>query len=778
MEKSLKIKQADEVMALNITCYEIRITGIVQGVGFRPHVYRLAMKYGIKGWVLNSSAGVVIEAEGNPDTVDGFINDLVNNPPPLAVIKSHQMKQIDPRGFPDFVIKKSESEEEKTVMISPDIAICKDCRREILDSGDRRYRYPFTNCTNCGPRFTIIKDIPYDRAMTTMAPFPMCPLCQEEYENPMHRRFHAQPNACADCGPTITVVDSNGEPVDSEPVELLKKGYILAVKSLGGFHLAADAANPEVVQALRVRKRRDAKPFAVMARNMEAIERYCEVSPAEEEWLTSPRAPIVILKSKTETGLPDQYIHPGIGTLGAMLPYTPLHFLLFDSELDLLIMTSANISDEPLIINNQDALSLLAGIADYFVLHNREIFNPCDDSVMRVIPPGSPHFMRRARGFVPLGIKLPVYGRPVLALGGEMKNTFCITREDQAFLSQHWGDLDHYLNYSRFLESIPRFARMLNVEPEVIVHDLHPGYQTTRWAISQTDLPRIAVQHHYAHLASAMADNELDGETLGIICDGTGWGTDDAVWGGEVLRGDYSSFERVAHFKYVPLPGGDLTIKRPYRMALVYLLEALGEGAMPIAERLLPELKEEERTLVVEQIKRGIKVVPTSSCGRLFDAVSAITGICSLNHYEGQAAIELEERADLSDGRVYSYLLEKEHGVWIMNVLPMWKDIIRDLDSGITAPVIAGRFHLTLIKLMGDVLEKAREETGLNRVVLSGGVFHNRILLRGLTDLLKTQGFEVYQHRQVPTGDGGLALGQAIIGLTMFNSNRGEDKCV
>lgn len=746
----------------DITCCHLKITGIVQGVGFRPYVYRLARERDLKGWVLNSSAGVFMEVEGPNSQVEDFVAALLQSPPPLAVIESCEVKDVSPRGFTDFSIRFSEKSLDQAVMISPDIAICEDCKREVRDPADRRYGYPFTNCTNCGPRFTIIKDVPYDRAMTTMSPFPMCPECQAEYENPEHRRFHAQPNACPVCGPRAVLLDGNGMEVAMTPVQALKKGLILAVKGLGGFHLAA-VTRAETVKTLRTRKKRDAKPFAVMVRDMETAHRYCEISLLEEECLTSPQAPIVVLKRRTDESLPDKLIHPGLNTLGVMLPYTPLHYLLFDEELDVLIMTSANISDEPLIITNAEAQAKLKGLADLFLVHNREIFNLCDDSVVRITKQGEMQYMRRARGYVPRGIKLPGGGKPVLALGGEMKNTFCLTREKEAYLSQHWGDLNHYDNYLRYQAGIKRFQKMLAVEPALIAHDLHPNYQTTRLAKQEQNVPVVGVQHHFAHMAAVMADNGLNGDALGVVCDGTGWGMDQAVWGFEIIQGSYKKFIRRAHLQYVPLPGGDLTARKPYRMALVYLYTALGEKGLQAARRFLPQLTAEEQQVVLAQLKQGMQVVPTSSCGRLFDAVAALLGVCAVNHYEGQAAAELEAAAASSGKGYYDYLVEPEQDGWIMNVMPMWHELVADLEKGQAVEAMARRFHLTLVQMIAEVLLKLRDETGLKRVVLSGGVFLNQLLLYHLQEALENKGFEVYQHRQVPPGDGGLCLGQAVI---------------
>jgi len=746
-----------------ICSYQIRVQGIVQGVGFRPYVFRLAREFKLNGWVINSSAGVFIEVEGSRGKLQEFARRLTGDPPPLALIRSCEIKEIEPQGFLEFTIRESEDLEEKVVMVSPDIAICKECQQEVSNPNDRRYGYPFINCTNCGPRFTIIKDLPYDRVKTTMADFPMCPQCQEEYDNPLYRRFHAQPNACPVCGPHTSLVDRFGHMVASSPAELLKQGSIIAVKGLGAFHLAADAANSEAVRALRQRKQRDAKPFAVMARDFEVAEKYCRINPIEKSWLTSPQAPIVVMQRKEGNVLPAEIIHPGINTLGVMLPYTPLHYLLFNEELEMLIMTSANISDEPLITNNEEALDKLQEIVDFYLIHNREIYNSCDDSVMRITPLDTPQFFRRARGIVPMGIPIPSRSNSVLALGGEMKNTFCITRQGEAFLSQHWGDLDHYGNYRKYLQGIKRYKSMLAVEPQMIAHDLHPNYQSTRWAREQKNIPCVEVQHHYAHMASVMAENGLKGEVIGLICDGTGWGTDGAVWGCEVLVGDYRQYRRMAHLKYLPLPGGDLTARKPYRMAMVYLLETLGEEGADMIDQLLPILTRTERDIILKRWQNGQAEVQTSSCGRLFDAVGALLGICNINHYEGQAAIELEARCDTREKSRYGFQIKKYGAMWNMDVIPMWQEMLADIKRGYPVGGIAQKFHLTLVDQFVNILGKIRDDTGLNRVVLSGGVFHNQIILFELIPKLKSNEFLVYQHQQVPPGDGGISLGQAII---------------
>lgn len=748
--------------------YRIHIKGIVQGVGFRPHVYRLATELELTGWVRNSSLGVFIEVEGTFGSLEQFTHRLLNNPPPLALIRDFSVQNIPWTGYENFSIRESQLESSREVMVSPDIAICEECRQDVINQENRRYLYPFTNCTNCGPRFTIIKDVPYDRAATTMAEFPMCEQCRTEYDNPMDRRFHAQPNACPVCGPQITLVNPGGQPADTDVRELLKQGAIVAVKSLGGLHLAADARNPAAVSALRARKKRDAKPFALMVRDMDTAEKYCVINPLEKSLLCSREAPIVVVRSRKGSDLAEDLIRPGLDTLGIFLPYTPLHFLLFDESLDVLIMTSANISDEPLITDNQTALEKLKDVADYFLLHNRDIYNPCDDSVICATADQTPHFFRRARGYVPGAIELRFTSKPVLAAGSEMKNTFCITRGREAYLSQHWGDLNHYHNYQNYLQGIERFQKMLNVKPEVVAYDLHPEYQASRMAKSLQGVQQIPVQHHHAHLASVMAEHGLEGTVLGLICDGTGLGTDGAIWGCELLAGDCKDFTRQGHLQYLPLIGGDLNAQRPYRMAFLYL-QALSNKSVPLAERFLPCLSPAEMEIMQKSLVSRIPYVNTSSCGRLFDAVGAITGICPVNHYDGQAAVELEARADRSERGSYPFRIQAADDLFIMDVLPLWQVLIEDLLKNIPVEIISARFHNSMIELFADLLRSARDRTGLNRVVLSGGVFHNQILSSGLRNRLLSEEFQVFLNQQVPPGDGGISLGQAIIAMERVN---------
>ncbi len=755
----------------------IQLNGIVQGVGMRPHVYRLAIEHHINGWVLNSAAGVQIHAEGTNENLKAFAVRLLSDAPPQALITSCVQAAAEPEGFNAFEIRKSTGEEAITVMVSPDIATCKDCRQEVLDPADRRYAYAFTNCTNCGPRFTIIRDLPYDRAKTVMAAFPMCPECQQEYENPMHRRFHAQPNACPVCGPQLSLLDANGQPMAGDARDLLKAGKVLAVKGLGGFHLAVDARNPQAVRRLRERKKRDAKAFALMARDLDAAARYAEISELEVAWLQSSRAPIVIMNChKAEpgatalnaagrcqnAGLAHQEIHPALPTIGIMLPYTPLHYFLFDDDLDILVMTSANISDEPLIISNEEALDKLPDIADAFLLHNRDIENPCDDSVVILNGRGELQFFRRSRGFVPQAVQLPFASLPVMAAGPEMKNCFCMVRGSEAFISQHWGDLNHYLNYERYLDGMDKFKKMLDVAPAIIAHDIHPEYQATRWAKLQKGSELVPVQHHWAHLASVMAEHGLNEPVMGLICDGTGMGLDDQIWGCEILTGDYSGFQRLGQLAYVPFPGGDMNARRPYRMAAVYFYHVYGMDGLKLAEERLPDLSAEEAALLAHQLKDQRHWVGNSSCGRLFDAVSALLGICANNRYEGQAAIELEALASVSENGYYPYYIAERERKLTMDVRPLWEALAADSLS-ISPQRCSRRFHNTMRAMFTEALTRARDICGINTVVLSGGVFHNQILLRELFDSLEAAGFKVFANQAVPPGDGGIALGQAAI---------------
>jgi hydrogenase maturation protein HypF len=721
----------------------IRLRGIVQGVGFRPFVYNLATQLDLGGWVLNSSAGLTAEAEGAAEAVARFVDAVRMEAPPLAWIQEAAVDELTPVGETSFAIRESLEESGEFALISPDVATCADCLRDLSDPHNRRYRYPFTNCTNCGPRYTIVQDIPYDRPNTTMAKFTLCADCRREYEDPADRRFHAQPNACPVCGPSLSA------PVE-EAVQRLARGEIVALKGLGGFHLGCDARNEPAVKRLRARKRRSDKPFALMCRDMAAVERVCKLTGEERALLASPQHPIVILPGLG--ALPDA-VAPGNRTLGVMLPYTPLHHLLFDgAPYDALVMTSGNISEEPIVVSNEEALDRLRDVADFFLLHDRDIFMRADDSVARVMD-GRPRLLRRSRGYAPRTIDLSLDLTELLACGGELKNAFCLTKGRHAIVSQHIGDLENYETLVFFEETLGNLKKLFRVEPRAVAHDLHPQYLSTKYALG-LPLPKIAVQHHHAHIASCMAENGLEGEVIGVALDGTGYGIDGRIWGGEFLLAGYGSFTRRAHFRYVPLAGGDAAVREPWRMALAYLLDTFGEEA----PGMLRGVPEEHIGVVRRMIATNFNTVQTSSCGRLFDAVAALAGVRREINFEGQAAIELESIADCAEPGRYDFEIGSGDP-WQIDFRPMIAQIAKD--SG--APAIAARFHNTLAAAIAETCGRLRRETGNARVCLSGGSFQNLRLLHTTCGLLRGAGLEVYLHARVPTNDGGIALGQAAI---------------
>lgn len=744
---------------------EIRITGIVQGIGFRPFIYNLAQKHSIRGWVLNNEKGVFIDAEGDDRNIDRFIQNIPNMAPPLSRIETFQVNYLEPFGYRLFKIKKSEEADEKFTLISPDVATCDQCLSELFDHKDFRYRYPFINCTLCGPRFTIIKDIPYDRNKTTMDPFTMCQVCQEEYENPTNRRFHAQPNACSSCGPSLHLVDRKEEGVPGDPIEQalerLSKGSILAIKGLGGFHLACDARNEEAVSSLMSRKFREDKPFAVMCRDMEEVRKHCEVTLEEESLLSSVERPIVILKRKKDSSIAHS-VAPYQDTLGVMLPYSPLHHLLLQGPLKTLVMTSGNVSDEPICYKNEEAFHRLSKIADYFLFHNRDIHMRCDDSVTRVFEE-KPYILRRSRGYVPFPIKLSFPLEMILACGGELKNTFCLTRDQYAFVSHHIGDLENLETLTSFEEGIEHFKKLFYIEPRAVAYDLHPDYLSTQYGLSISDLPKVGVQHHHAHIVSCMAENGLDGDVIGVALDGTGFGTDGSVWGGEVLKVNYRDFDRVAHLKKVPMPGGSKAIKEPWRMGMVYLSDTFGDGIEELKMDLFKRVGFQKWDVLKRAIERKINTPSTSSMGRLFDAVSSLLSIRDEVHYEGQAAIELEMVADKDVGEEYTFQIHQEEGPMVIDLSETIRGIVDDLGRRIPASKISGKFHRTVASLIAETCKIIRAWEGLNKVVLSGGVFQNMFLLFQVTEGLKKSGFEVHTHHLVPTNDGGISLGQAVI---------------
>jgi len=748
----------------------VKIQGIVQGVGFRPFVYRLAQDYRLTGWVCNTSGSVEIEAEGDEKKLSDFIDSLRTQIPPRARIDNLEASFHPLVGYAEFVIHKSKSVENEYQLISPDIATCKDCRREIFTPGDRRHNYPFTNCTNCGPRFTIIKDIPYDRAKTTMDPFVMCPDCQSEYDDPLDRRFHAQPNACAKCGPRVWLTDINGVEMESEdPLriasDLLCSGEILAIKGLGGFHLACDATNEEAVRHLRRRKNRPSKPLAVMIATIEQIKEHCHVSHEEEQLLESPVAPIVLLKWKKKESNISPLVAPRQRDLGVMLPYAPLHHLLLDKTGTPLVMTSANTSGEPLARDNEEALSKLAAIADHFLLHDRDIHVRCDDSVC-VVDRGT-RVIRRARGYAPDPIVLPFQAREILACGPELKNTICLTKKEHAFISQHIGDMGSEEALLHLKETIRHFEHLFRITPEVIACDMHPEYIPSKYAralASEKNLPCVDVQHHHAHIVSGMIDNKLEGTVIGVAFDGTGYGKDGAIWGGEFLVADWQSFERVGHLEYVPMPGGEAAIRRPYRMALSYLYTLLGDD-FSLDGLPLERVDEMERSVISQQIKKRINSPFTSSAGRLFDTIAALIGVRERIDYDGQAAIELElvSAGEEQDSQSYPFFVDKEEGVDIVRMQETILSVIRDLRAGMPTATISLRFHRTMAAVVTKMCVQIAQQTDIDRVILSGGVLQNRLLRRLATASLMKEGLEVFSHYRVPCNDGGISLGQAVI---------------
>jgi len=741
----------------------IEITGIVQGIGYRPFVYNLALTHSIRGWVLNNAKGVLIDAEGDDGALDRFIEGLTELAPLLARIETLKATSLEPQGYPHFEIRQSAGASEGFTLISPDVATCDACLGELFSPVDFRHRYPFINCTLCGPRFTIIKDIPYDRHKTTMAPFTMCPVCRKEYENPLDRRFHAQPNACPACGPTLHLVDRKGETLPGDApdrtLELLTQGSIVAVKGIGGFHLVCNAENHGAVSSLRSRKFREDKPFAVMCRDMEEVRAHCHVHKEEERLLCSPERPIVLLNRKKDSSIAPS-VAPFQKTLGVMLPYSPLHHLLLHGPLKSLVMTSGNVSDEPIAYKNEEACRRLSEIADFFLLHDRDIHMRCDDSVARVFR-DRPFVLRRSRGYVPFPIKLSFPLEMILACGGELKNTFSLSRGPYVFVSHHIGDLENMETLLSFEQGIEHFKNLFSVEPKAVAYDLHPEYLSTKYALSLAGIPKVGVQHHHAHVVSAMAENGLDGDVIGVALDGTGFGDDGTIWGGEFLRADLRDFKRAAHLKQVPMPGGSMAIKEPWRMALAYLFEAFGDRAMELdwIKRRDPQTCGTLKRMIGQRVNSPL----TSSMGRLFDAVSSLLSIRDTVNYEGQAAIELETAADAEVKEEYPFKIQETRRPMIVDPVEMVKGIMQDLIRGCPRSFISGKFHRTIARLVVETCRRIRLESGLDRVVLSGGVFQNTLLLEWVFHGLKQAGFEVYTHHLVPTNDGGVSLGQAVI---------------
>ena len=755
---------------------KIWVRGIVQGVGFRPFIYSLATHYNLTGWVRNTSRGVEIEVNGPAQDLQSFLNAIRTEKPPLARIDQLDSGPCKSNSFTGFEIIASQAEPGQFMPVSPDVSICPDCQAELFDPTNRRFRYPFINCTNCGPRFTIIKDIPYDRPQTTMAGFTLCPDCQAEYDNPLDRRFHAQPVACPACGPQVSFFSGGKVLAEREAAiktarQLLKQGKILAIKGLGGYHLACDPTSRAAVAELRRRKKRSDKPFALMAFNMDAIERYCHVTAEESSLLQSVQRPVVILKKRPDCAIVLEAA-PFQATLGFMLAYTPLHLLLLepgDDALDVLIMTSGNQSEEPIAYLDDEAFERLSPLADGFLVHSRPIHIRVDDSVARIIQK-KPYLIRRSRGYAPDSIQLAEGIKSVLAVGGELKNVFCLTRDDYAFLSHHIGDMENYETLRSFEDGIAHYERLFRIKPEIIACDLHPNYMATRYALQRAEtgqLPLVQIQHHHAHLASCLADNSWNSEepVIGLSYDGTGLGTDGAIWGSEVLVGGYRGYQRYYHLTYVPLPGGDAATHHPARVALAYLWQAGLDWEFDLPPVM--ELCENDRTILQSMLRAKINTPPTSSMGRFFDAASALIGVRQEASYEGQAAIDLETLVDPTERGYYQFDVKENE----FNPAPLWQALLKDWRAGASQPVLAARFHNSLVELNLELCSRIRKQTGAKVAALSGGVWQNRVLLENTILRLESAGFQVLIHHQVPANDGGIALGQAMIAAkTLENS--------
>jgi hydrogenase maturation protein HypF len=748
------------------------VRGIVQGVGFRPYAYRLARTHHLAGFVRNTALGAVIEIEGDLSAVEAFEGALPDQGPPMMIIDSMEAECIAPHGDEEFRIVASDAEGPTLAWVPADIASCELCLGEMNDAADRRYGYPFINCTNCGPRYSITLGLPYDRAQTTMAAFTMCDACREEYEDPESRRFHAQPNACPACGPQLSLTDACGSDVPVRGTDsilktvanLLGSGGIAAWKGLGGYQLACDARNANAVAELRKRKHRNEKAFAVMVEDITTAEIFCEVSESERSLLSGASKPIVLLKTRETAKLPEA-IAPGSSLLGVMLPYTPMHALLFRAFHEtgmrdaVLVMTSGNVSEEPIVTDEAEAHERLRGIADIFVDHNRPIHTRVDDSVARVVE-GRPFLLRRARGYAPMPMELPVNRVPLLACGAQQKSTLCFAREGVAFLSQHLGDLENYETLVFFEQTLERMGRLLQIEPEAVAHDLHPAYLSTQLAQRLPIAKKFAVQHHHAHIASCMAEHRLEGPVIGVAWDGTGLGTDGTIWGGEFLLADYAGFERQAHLRSVPLAGGDTAVREPWRVARSYLLDAF-DNSVPRGIRWQNFVLARSVRTLDALLEGRIRTTDTSSCGRLFDAVASLLGVHQAVSFEGQAAMALETIAG-ADDKVYDFALDGARPSQV-DLRCMVRQIVDDVEREVPASTISARFHNTLVAVIEKVCIQLGGDTGNKRVCLSGGCFQNVRLLEGCLRALRFAGFEVFFQQQIPCNDGGISLGQAAI---------------
>ena len=736
----------------------IKVSGLVQGVGFRPFIYKIALENNIAGWVLNTSESVEIRAESDSLSINNFIDAIKNNSPKNASIEKIDFVESPLGNFHDFKILKSVNESDNITQISPDIAVCNECLVDMKKQANR-FDYPFINCTNCGPRFSIIKDLPYDRKNTTMYEFAMCDSCKNEYENVLDRRFHAQPVACIDCGPSY-FMEYNGKKVHDIKeilkliIDLISQGKVITFKGLGGFNLVCDAFNENTVKKLREIKNREGKPFAVMFSNIKKVEKYAFVSKAEEEVLISPKRPVVLLKAKSE--LPYQ-ISNGLNTLGVIMPYMPIHYLIFEQlKTDAIIYTSGNISEEPIVIDNESAKNTFGDRADAFIFHNRQIYNRVDDSVTFVTN-DIEKVIRRSRGYVPVPINLNTNADGILACGAELKNTFCIGKNNYAYISQHIGDLKNLETYDFFSETIERFKKLFRVKQELLVTDMHPDYLSTKYA-QEMGTELVKIQHHHAHIASCMAENGIDEDIIGISLDGTGYGSDGNIWGGEFLLCNLLDFKRVIYFNYTPMPGGEVAIREPWRMAVSYLFKAFGDDFDKLDLLFLKNINGEKIAIITEMLKKNINSQFTSSAGRLFDGISAMLNLCSYSAFEAEAPMRLESLIDESIDQSYHFLINET-----VDISSIIRKVVIDLQNNILPEVISTKFHNTIVKIILECSMIMKDKYNVHKVALSGGLFQNRYILAKAEKLLKKSGFVVYSQSKVPSNDGGVSLGQLAI---------------
>lgn len=737
----------------NIISYLIKIAGIVQGVGFRPFVFNLANLFHLSGWVANQGGILVIDIEGDTNDIKSFVKKLINEPPKLAVIKDIRIRKVELTSYENFKIHSSQIDNLENKFIPYDVGTCPDCLNDTLDKTNKRYHYAFTNCTSCGPRYSIIKRLPYDRFNTTMINFKMCPTCQAEYENPTNRRFHAQPNCCPKCGPTLKLINNNGEEIDCDDIiekvcELLKRGKIIAIKGLGGFHLACDAFNEKSIELLRLRKKRPHKPFSIMIKDMDLIKSLCDLNQYEEDVLLSFKSPIVILKRKESYFLPKN-IAPNLNTIGIMLPYTPLHHLLFESDIKALIMTSANVSSSPIQYDNNLAINNLCNIADYFLIHNRDIYTPIEDSVVKVTN-SSEMVIRRGRGYSPYSVDLNI-NKEILALGSEEKANFSISQNGYGHLSHYLGDLKDYDTYTNYNMVIEHFKEVMGVNPVIIAHDLQmePIYKGVKY---------VQVQHHHAHMVSCMVEHGLYNDVIGIIYDGTGLGTDGTIWGGEILIGNRKQFKRIGHFKNVLLQGGSSAVRNIWKIAYSYLY------SMKIdPNKWIYDVSEEEENIIKQALEHKINCFQTSSVGRLFDCVSVLLNLCNYTSYQGQGAIELESIINPMIKENYDFKYIETEGIYEVDYENIIKDIIKDIDLGIPKSDISTKFHNTIGEITIQLIKEISFKNHINDIVLSGGVFQNDYLLTYILNETKNSNLKVYFNKQIPINDGGISIGQLAI---------------